>query len=98
MTRRRLVALVAATVLALIGTVLVSAVLFFTRTSAGRERLRRVAEPVIAGLIHGGKVYIGTLRGISPTEITIDSLAIRDRSGELFLSTGRLTVDFDPRD
>src|SRR5215831_694752 len=98
MKRRSLVALVAAGVLVFLGLLAVSAVLFFTRTYRGREYVRSFAQPLIARGIKGGKVYIGHLSGSFLNELTIDSVAIRDERGDLFLSTGQITLDYNPRD
>ena len=99
MKRRRLVALVAVIVLGLLGLVTTVAVLFVTSTDTGRERLREFARPMIANRVGGGSVYLGKLGGNLITELTIDSIAIREkRTNELFLSTGRVTVRFDIRD
>jgi translocation and assembly module TamB len=97
-TRRKLVALVAVAVFVLLGIVGVSTVLFVTHTQSGRDELRALVQPWIASKFKGGQVYIGRLSELSISEITIDSIAIRDKRGELFVSTGRVTVGFDPRD
>ena len=89
MTRRRLVALVSVAVLFTLGLLVVGAVFFITGTNAGRERLRGVLQPWVASKIHGGSIYIGHLGGNFLTYVTVDSLAIRDKRGELFASTGR---------
>jgi len=92
------VALVAVIVFVLLGIVGVSTLLFLTRTETGREKLRASVQPIIARKWKGGNVYIGKLRAIGLSEITIDTIAIRDKRGELFLSTGRVTFGFDIRD
>jgi translocation and assembly module TamB len=98
MKRRSLVALVAAGVLVFLGLLAVSAVLFITRTYRGREWVRSFGQPWIARSIKGGNVYIGHLGGNFLNQLTIDSVAIRDERGELFLSTGPITLDYNPRD
>jgi translocation and assembly module TamB len=98
MRRRRLVALVSVGVLLALGLLAVGTVFFFTGTTNGRERLRGIAQPFIASKIHGGTIYIGHLSGSFLTSLTIDSLAIRDKRGELLVSTGRATFNYDPRD
>src|SRR4051812_25459825 len=97
MRRRSLVALVAVIVFVVLGIVGVSTILFLTHTMRGREQLRDVAQ-YYAKKLPGGSVYIGHFGGFSTTEFTVDSLAIRDKRGDLFLSTGRVTVGFDLRD
>lgn len=98
MTRRRLVALVSAVVFLTLGLVVVATGLFLTRTTSGRDKLRAVIQPFIARSVRGGSIYIGHLSGNFITELTIDSLAIKDKRGELLLSTGPVTLDYDPRD
>ena len=98
MKRRRLVALVSAAVLFSIGVLVVAAVYFVTRTDAGRSRLRATLQPLIASYVRGGSIYIGHLGGNLITNLTIDSLAIRDKRGELLVSTGRISLAYNPRD
>src|SRR3954468_18756792 len=45
-----------------------------------------------------GTVYLGRISGNPFSGITVDTFAIRDRSGELFVSTGKLAFDYDIRD
>jgi len=99
MKRRRLVALVAVLVLAFFGTVAVVSVLLVTRTDAGRSKLRDLVVPIIASKFGGGTIYVGKIDGSFINELTIDTIAIRDKhSNELFASTGRITVRYDIRD
>src|SRR4051812_8079609 len=98
MRRRRLVLLVSAITLGALGLLAVAVVLFVTRTELGREQVRAFAQPFVQSKIAGGKVYIGKLGGNFITEVTVDSFAIRDMSGELFVSTGPMTLAIDPRD
>ena len=65
--------------------------------AAKRAQLR--ASRSIASRVKGGTIYIGHLerQSASPT-LTIDSLAIRDKRGELLASTGRITLAYNPRD
>jgi translocation and assembly module TamB len=99
MTRRKLVALVSAFVLLGLGLVVFAAGLFVTRTAAGRDKLRELIIPFAAKIVHGGAtIYIGHLSGNFIGSITIDSVAIHDKRGELFLSTGPVTVSYNWRD
>jgi len=98
MKRRRLVALVSVAVLATLGLLVVGGITFLTRTTTGRDWARGVAQGFIDRRVHGGSVYLGRLSGSFLTNITIDSFAIRDKRGELLVATGRVTLDFDPRD
>jgi translocation and assembly module TamB len=97
MRRRRLVLLVSAITLGVLGLLAIATVLFVTRTELGREQVRSFIQPLIANRIQG-KVYIGKLGGNFLTEVTVDSFAIRDASGELFISTGPMAVSFNIRD
>jgi len=97
MRRRRLVLLVSAITLGVFGLLAIATVLFVTRTEMGREQVRSFIQPLLANRIQG-KTYIGKLSGNFLTEISVDSFAIRDASGELFLSTGPVTVSFNIRD
>src|SRR6185437_5143909 len=98
MTRRRLVALVSAAVLVTLGLVAVVTVFLVTHTSVGREKLRRdFLQPLIARSVHGS-VYLGHLTGNMLTSVTIDTIAIRDSRGVLFLSTGPVSLSYNPRD
>jgi translocation and assembly module TamB len=99
MTRRRLVVLVSAAVLLTLGIATFVLLFVATRTEYGHEQLRkRVIEPLIAGAVQGGTVHLGRIGGNFLDSVTIDSIAIREKSGELFVSTGRVIVKFDPRD
>src|SRR5215471_7673994 len=81
------------------GVATVVAVLLFTSTETGRAQLREIARPIIASKIGGGTVYIGRVSGNLITELTIDSIAIREKhNNDLFRSTGRMTLRFDIRD
>jgi translocation and assembly module TamB len=96
--RRRLVALVSAIALLVIGFVTVVTGLFVTRTSYGQDELRRFIQGQLAAAIKG-KVYLGPMSGGFLTGITIDSFAIRDADNDsLMISTGRITANYDPRD
>src|SRR5690348_3731086 len=96
--RRRLVALVSAIALLVIGFVTVVTGLFVTRTSYGQEELRRLIQGQLASAIKG-TVYLGAVSGGFLTGIQIDSFAIRDADNDsLLLSTGRIIASYDPRD
>lgn len=99
MKRRSLVALVAAGVLVFFGIAAVSAVLFVTRTNRGREWVRSLAQPLIARSIKdGGTLYLGHLGGSFLSDLTVDSVAIRDSRGALFASSGPIHVEYNIRD
>src|ERR687885_164130 len=98
MKRRRLVALVSALVLVVVVLVALGVVVGVTRTSYGRNTLRALIEEQINSRLRGGKLYLGQLNGNLITGVTIDSIAIRDADDSLFLSAGRTTLVYDPRD
>src|SRR5437667_7866222 len=98
MTRRRLVLLVGAGVLFTLGLIAAGVVLFFMRTSSGRDKLRGALQPIIASKVHGGSIYLGHMSGSLVTNVTLDSLEIKDKHGEILLATGRATFFYNPRD
>jgi len=99
MTRRRLVALVSAIVLVSLLLLVFATGLFVTHTSTGRNKLRDlVVKPFVAGKFPNATFYLGQISGSFIGNITLDTLAIRDKRGELFLSTGRVTVAYNWRD
>ena len=96
--RRRLVALVSAVVLLLVSLVVLAVGMFVTRTEYGQDQLRRLIQSQLTAGIRG-KVYVGPISGGFLTGVTIDSVAIRDADNDsLFVSTGRITANYDPRD
>ena len=98
MTRRKLVALVAAIVLLSIGLVVVGTGLFLTRTDYGRGKVREIAVPFLQSKFPNAKIYVGKVSGSVIGGIVIDTIAIRDARGELFASTGRITLEYNWRD
>jgi translocation and assembly module TamB len=96
--RRRLVALVSVIALIVIAFVTIVTGLIVTRTNYGQEELRRFFQNTLAASVRG-KVYVGPISGGFLTGITVDSFAIRDADNDsLFISTGRITASYDPRD
>ncbi|HEY6829219.1 MAG TPA: hypothetical protein VI259_20300, partial [Gemmatimonadaceae bacterium] len=99
MTRRRLVALVSAIVLASLLLLVFATGVFFLRTSVGRRKLRDVVvKPFVDRKFPNATIYMGQIAGSFIGSLTLDTLAIRDKRGELFLSTGRVTVGYNWRD
>ena len=99
MTRRRLVALVSAIVLASLLVLVFATGFFVTRTSTGRDKLRDlVVKPFVTGKFPNATIYLGRIGGSLIGSLTLDTLAIRDKRGELFLSTGRVTLGYNWRD
>lgn len=96
--RRRLVALVSVIALVVIALVTIVTGLVVTRTSYGQEELRKFIQTQLASNVRG-KVYVGAISGGFLTGITVDSFAIRDADNDsIFVSTGRITASYDPRD
>jgi len=97
MARRRVVVIASAAVLFALGVAALAAVYTTTQTDWGRERIRRLLVAELPHVIHG-RVYIGTLGGGLFSDLTIDSLEIRDPEGEIFIATGRVALRYDLRD
>lgn len=97
MARRRTVVLVTAAVLLGIGALCVGAIATLTQTDVGRATIMRALVPTIAATIPG-KLYVGKVGGTLFTDITIDSLSIREPNGAPFISTGPIRITYDPRD
>ena len=93
MKRRRLIAIISVCSLAFLGLVVVGGTLVIMHTDLPRKFVQsRLAAAV------SGSVYVGRISGNPISGITIDTIAIRDKAGELFLSTGRVAADYDVRD
>ena len=93
MKRRRLIALVSIFSLLGLGLLAVIAGVIVMRTDIARSFIAdRLASAV------NGKVHLGRITGNPFSGLTVDTLAIYDKNGELFLSTGRVTADYDVRD
>jgi translocation and assembly module TamB len=97
MPRRRTIVIGSAAVLFAIGVAAFLAVAGITQTARGREIVRRTLAAALPKLIHG-HVYIGRLGGNLFSELTIDSVDVRDQQGEIFVATGPLAVRYDVRD
>ena len=93
MKRRRLIAIVSVCTLLGLGLIAVVGSWALMRTDIPR---RFVQQLIATGV--NGTVYVGRISGNPFAGITVDSFAIRDRSGELFASTGKVTADYDIRD
>jgi len=97
MRRRTLVALVSAVTLLAIVFIAVGIIGFGVGTSPGRDMIRaaiqKQLEGEVKGTIHLGKAGGGLLRGF-----TLDSFAIRDERDSILVSTGKISLDYDPRD
>ena len=97
MSRRRFIALVGLCVLVTLGVIILGTGWFVTQSSYGQEQLRRWVQAQLASSVHG-KVHIGRISGSFLTGVTIDSVELRDDQDSLFVATGRVHVEYDPRD
>src|SRR4051812_21415313 len=93
MKRRRLIALISLCTLLTIGLLMVVGVAVLMRTDVPRNFIQQLVQSRIKG-----RVYVGRISGNPLAELTVDSVAVRDSTGDIVLSTGRLTVDYDIRD
>src|SRR5215469_2847251 len=97
MIRRRLVVALSTLLLLLVAFVSVAVVIGVTQTSWGRGKVRSLVLAELRRAVHG-RVYIGNLSGTLFTNLTVDSLEIRDPAGEVMVATGRIHAEYDPRD
>lgn len=97
MRRRTLVVLVSAFTLLGILVVAAASIGIGVNTRAGREQVRFLIQQQLGSRVQG-RLYVGAVRGGLLTGLSIDSLAIRGEDDSLFLSTGRITLQYNPRD
>ncbi len=95
--RRRTVVLATASVLLAIGAVCVGGVAMLTQTDWGRALIMRALVPTLSAALPG-KLYVGRVSGTLFTDITVDSLEIREPNGAPFVATGPIHLTYDPRD
>ena len=95
--RRQLVVSVSALLMVMLGVGIVGALVAATQSERGREWIRGRAESLIARSMQG-KLSLGRLSGSFLTDLTIDSLEIRDAADSVYLAAGPLSVRYDPRD
>jgi len=95
--RRRTIVLATATVLLGIVALGVSAIVVLTQTDRGRALILTAIGPTLRAAVPG-PLYIGRISGTLFTDITIDSLEIREPNGRPFLATGPVRITYDPRD
>ncbi|HSU94208.1 MAG TPA: translocation/assembly module TamB [Gemmatimonadaceae bacterium] len=99
MSRRRLVALISAGILLLLGISIIGAILATTQTSLGRARLRALINSQLTSAMgNRGTIYIGRITGSLFTEVVLDSLSIRDEEDSLVAASGPIIMRYDPRD
>lgn len=97
MRRRHLVVLVSACTLLGLVFVFAASIGIGVNTRAGREQIRVLVQQQLGGRVRG-HVYVGNVSGGLLTGLTIDSLEIRGLDDSLFLSTGQVTLQYNPRD
>lgn len=97
MGRRRLVVLVSALLMLGIAAAMTGAFVLATQSEGGRDLIRRVVQAQLARSMRG-TVRLGALGGSFITDLSIDSLEIRDPDDSVFAATGPIHVTFDPRD
>ena len=99
MSRRRLVALISAGILLLLGMSVIGAILATTQTDLGRARLRSLINAQLSSAMgNRGTIYIGRITGSLFTGVELDSLAIRDEEDSLVVASGPIIMRYDPRD
>ena len=97
MIRRRVIVGLSALGILFTAILVVAAVIGATQTAWGRGHIRTLLVGELRRIVHG-RVYVGDIEGNLFTNLTIDSIDVRDSVGTLFLATGRLHAEFDPRD
>src|SRR3954467_10694230 len=93
MKRRRLIAIISLCTLFAIGLLMVVGVAVLMRTDVPRNFIQQLAQSRVKG-----RIYIGRISGNPLAGLTVDSIAVRDSTGAMVLSTGRLQVEYDIRD
>ncbi len=95
--RRRTVVLATSTVLLGFVAVCVGAVAGLTQTDRGRALIARAVVPTLRAAIPG-RLHVGRISGSLFTDLTIDSLELREPNGRPFIATGPIHLTYDPRD
>ena len=97
MGRRRLVVLLSAVTMMLIGAGIVGALVAATQSDGGREWIRaQLVRQVARGV--KGRLHVGKLSGSFLTDVSVDSIAIVGPDDSVFIATGPAHVTYDPRD
>jgi translocation and assembly module TamB len=99
MSRRRFIGIVSLCTLVVLGAIVAGIGLLATRSDRGQRALRGWVEARVAGAMQGkGRMHLGRITGNWLTGITIDSLELRDDEDSLFVATGPIRLEYDPRD
>jgi translocation and assembly module TamB len=88
---------VSALSLAGLALLVVLAVVAVLKTQFGRDYARNYVERIVAPSVKG-KLHIGRITGLSFGGATIDSVEIRGPDDSVFVTAGRVTAHWDPRD
>ena len=97
MTRRLRIVIASAVVLVGLLLIVVLSFIGVTHTGFGQERVRRMVGTMLEGQVKG-KVYLGHMSGGFFNGVTIDSVEIRDDEDSVFIASGPIRVEYDPRD
>ena len=89
--------LASAAVLGVIGILVIVAAATLTQTPYGRGLVRRAVMAQLNSSLNG-RIHIGEIGGNLLTELTIDSLELRDPTDSIFVATGPIRLQYDPRD
>jgi translocation and assembly module TamB len=95
--RRRLVVLLSAITMLLIGAGVVGALVTATQSDGGRAWIRTQLLRLAARGVKG-RLFVGNLSGSFITDFAVDSVAIIGPDDSVFIATGPLHVTYDPRD
>lgn len=97
MGRRRLVVLLSAITMMLIGGAIVGGLMMATQSDGGREWIRARLQTVVQSTMRG-KLHLGKLSGSFLTDLAVDTVAITGPDDSLFISAGPTRFTYDPRD
>jgi translocation and assembly module TamB len=95
--RRRLVVLLSAITMLLIGAGVVAALVTATQSDGGRAWIRTQLVRLVARGVKG-RLFVGNLSGSFITDFAVDSVAIIGPDDSVFIATGPVHVTYDPRD
>src|SRR5471030_210699 len=97
MGRRRLVVLLSAITMMLIGMGIVGGLVAATQSDGGREWIRaQLVRQVARGM--KGRLVMGKISGSFLTDFEVDSIALIGPDDSVFIATGAVHVTYDPRD
>ncbi|MFI5231048.1 MAG: translocation/assembly module TamB domain-containing protein [Gemmatimonadales bacterium] len=97
MGRRRLVVLLSAITMMVIGGAIVGGLMVATQSDGGREWIRAQLQRAAGRVVHG-KLHLGKLSGSFLTDFAVDSITIVGPDDSVFIATGPTHFTYDPRD